>query len=303
MPDNYAAPPLTVRSEPEELWTSIEGVRVRYLRAGLGPPLILLHGLLGYSFSWRFNIPAFAEQRTVYAVDMPGAGYSERSKALDYSFRGSATRLLTFADNLGLNHFDLLATSHGGAVAMLAAAIAQQDPVERMRSLILVAPVNPWSAHGRELAPFLARPVISGLLGRCMPHMHFADGTVVRRLYGDPRRISPGTVEGYSKPYIAAGSFDYIFDILRTWNRDLDDLEKSLPAIAGIPALLIWGTRDAAVDHHSARVLARHLHCELIELPGVGHLPYEEVPEQFNAAVIKFLNSFAGASEATVRLD
>lgn len=291
MPDNYSASPLTFSSEPEERWTSVEGVRMRYLYAGSGPPLILLHGLLGYSFSWRFNIPAFAEQRTVYAVDMPGAGYSERPKALDYSFRASAKRLLMFAHNLGLDRFDLLATSHGGAVAMLAAAIAKQEPVQRMRSLILVAPVNPWSVHGREFAPFLAAPVVSGVLGWCLPHMRFASGAVVRRLYGDARRISPGTAEGYSEPFVTSGGFDCVFDILRTWNRDLDDLEKSLPAVAGIPALLIWGTRDAAVDCHSARILASHLRCELIELPGVGHLPYEEVPEQFNVAVIKFLNS------------
>lgn len=296
MPDNYAAPPLTVGSEPEERWTSVEGVRMRYLHAGSGPPLILLHGLLGYSFSWRFNISALAQQRTVYAVDMPGAGYSERSKTLDYSFRGSAKRLLAFADNLGLDRFDLLATSHGGAVAMLAAAIAKQEPVQRMRRLILVAPVNPWSAHGRELAPFLAIPLVSGLLSWCMPHMRFANGTIVRRLYGDARRISPGTVEGYSKPYSTSGSFDYVFDILRTWNRDLNDLEKSIPAIAGIPVLLIWGTRDAAVDPNSACILARHLRCELLEFPGAGHLPYEEVPQQFNAAVMKFLNSSTASS-------
>jgi pimeloyl-ACP methyl ester carboxylesterase len=254
--------------------------------------MILLHGLLGYSFSWRFNIPGFARHRTVYAVDMPGAGFSERPKTLDYSFRGLAGRLLAFASNLGLDCFDLLATSHGGAVAMLAAAVANQSPTQCIRRLILVAPVNPWSAHGRELAPFLTTPLVSGLLGLCMPHMHFANGAIVRRLYGDTRRISPGTVEGYSKPYVTTGSFDYVFDILRTWNHDLDELERSLAAIADIPTLLIWGTRDAAVDPNSARVLARHLgHCELIELPGVGHLPYEEVPEEFNAAVIKFLDS------------
>jgi pimeloyl-ACP methyl ester carboxylesterase len=126
--------------------------------------------------------------------------------------------------------------------------------------------------------------------------MRFANGTIVRRLYGDARRISPGTVEGYSKPYSTSGSFDYVFDILRTWNRDLHDLGKSIPAIAGIPVLLIWGTRDAAVDPNSACILARHLRCELLEFPGAGHLPYEEVPQQFNAAVMKFLNSSTASS-------
>ena len=53
-------------------------VRMRYLQAGSGPPLLLLHGLLGYSFSWRYNLLPFSQFATVYAPDLPGTGYSER---------------------------------------------------------------------------------------------------------------------------------------------------------------------------------------------------------------------------------
>lgn len=290
MPNSDRVSQVPSPAQPEECWTAVDSLRMRYLRVGSGPPLVLLHGLLGYSFSWRFNISAFAQRRTVYAVDMPGAGFSERSKTLDCSFRGCALRLLRFADNLGLGSFDLLGSSHGGAVAVLAAAIANEGGPRRITRLILVAPVNPWSAHGRELASFLSGAVISDFLGWCIPHLTFANGAVVRRLYGDPRRISSGTIEGYSKPYARSGSVDYIFNILRTWNHDLDDLEGSLPKIADLPVLLIWGSSDRAVDPASARILSRHLqNCELIQFPGVGHLPYEEVPEEFNAAVIKFL--------------
>ncbi len=296
MQDSQSFPQFTDSSSPQELWTDVEGLRVRYLRAGAGPPLVLLHGLLGYSFSWRFNIPVFAEQRSVYAVDMPGAGFSQRSAKLDCSFRGSALRFLAFAKNLGLGAYDLLGTSHGGAVAMLAAAIANQSSGKPIRRLILVAPVNPWSAHGRQLAPWLAAPFVREVLNRCIPYMSFANGAVVRRLYGDPRRISPGTIEGYAKPYTTNGSLDYVFNILRSWNSDLEELQQSLPLIADIPSLLIWGSRDTAVDPNSGAILARHLrHCECIQFPGVGHLPYEEVPNEFNRAVLSFLERSAAA--------
>jgi pimeloyl-ACP methyl ester carboxylesterase len=53
---------------------------MRYLRAGSGPPLVLLHGLMGYSFSWRFAIPALAPLRTCYAPDLLGAGFSDRPR-------------------------------------------------------------------------------------------------------------------------------------------------------------------------------------------------------------------------------
>ncbi len=289
MLDRDSVPPNTSSLQPREFWTTVDGVRMRYLRAGSGPPLILLHGLLGYSFSWRFNIAALAQQRTIYAVDMPGAGFSERSRNLDCSFRASALRLLRFTENLGINSFDLLGTSHGGAVAMMASAIGNQENARRIQRLVLVAPVNPWSRHGRALAPLLSRPVVSLFLRWCIPRLSFANGIVLCRLYGDTRRISPGTLEGYSKPYQIPGSFDYLFKILRTWNQDLDDLERSLAEIA-VPALVIWGSRDAAVDPDSAHRLVRHFrNSELVILPGVGHLPYEEVPERFNAAVSSFL--------------
>lgn len=268
----------------EERWVSVDGLRMRYLQAGSGPPLVLVHGLLGYSFSWRFNLAALARQRTVYAPDLPGAGFSEPSATMDCSMAGCASRLGQFLDRLGIENCDLLGTSHGGAIAMMAAERV------RVRRLILVAPVNPWSAHGRQIAIALTLPIISGLVARCFPYMRFANGWVVRRLYGDPRRISAGTVEGYSKPLEVHGSFEYPINILRTWRHDLDSLQSTIRRIAAIPTLLIWGSEDRAVDPHSAEILRGHFkRCRLAVLDGVGHLPYEEAPNEFNEIVTNFL--------------
>src|SRR6202040_3578083 len=126
----------------EEGWMDLDGARMRYLRAGSGPALILLHGLLGYSFSWRYTIPALAPFATVYAPDMLGAGFSDRPAGLDYSMRATAKRLLRFIEALGISSFDLLGTSHGGAVAMMAAAeCVGRSSALRLRRLVLVAPV------------------------------------------------------------------------------------------------------------------------------------------------------------------
>ena len=65
---------------PDKKYVQINGVSLHYEQEGLGRPLVLLHGLLGYSFSWRFAMPALAQQAKVYAVDMPGAGFSERAR-------------------------------------------------------------------------------------------------------------------------------------------------------------------------------------------------------------------------------
>ncbi len=259
---------------------------MRYLRDGLGPALLLVHGLLGYSFSWRHAIPVFAERATVHAVDMLGVGFSDRPEGLDCCLRSSAERLLRFMDAAAVDRCDLLGTSHGGAVSMMAASIAP----DRIRRLILVAPVNPWSHFGKRMAAFLGNSFVSPLFLTVAPLLEPIHGYCLRRLFGDPRRIRPGTLEGYSAPFTMPGAFRYAISVLRTWERDLQQLESALPRIAHIPTLILWGSLDNAVDPASATPLSKQFHhCSLKMFEGVGHLPYEEVPSEFNRTVANFL--------------
>jgi len=274
----------------EEHWITLDGgpnsSRMRYLRAGTGPALLLVHGLLGYSFSWRFTIPTLAQHATVYAIDMLGTGFSDRPAKLDCSLKASAERLLQFMDRTDLASCDLLGTSHGGAVAMTAAALAP----DRFRRLILVDPVNPWSAHGKRLTAFLSSFVISPLFLNLAPHVRTLDEFYLRRMFGDPRRVPPDSLEGYSKPMRIPGSYEYALAVARSWNRDLSELESALPRLAHIPTLLIWGSKDTAVDPASAAHLKQRIRdCQLVMFDGIGHLPYEEEPEEFNRALCEFL--------------
>ena len=263
---------------------------MRYLQAGSGPPLILLHGLMGYSFSWRFTIPALARHATVYALDQIGTGFSDRPAELDCRLCAMADRLFKFLDAVGVSSFDLLGTSHGGAVAMMAASMLDARPDLHLRKLVLVAPVNPWSAHGRRLAPFIGSPLGSTLFLRTVRHIRWTFPYWLARLYGDSTRIPPGTLEGYEAPVSIPGSFEYAVGIVRHWTNDLRELEQTLPKLAEIPTLLIWGSADPAVYVQSGEQLRRHFkQCDVVVYPGVGHLPYEEAPEQFNATLADFL--------------
>ena len=275
----------------EECWMEIEGARMRYLRAGSGPALILLHGLLGYSFSWRYTMPALAPYAAVYAPDMMGAGFSDRPSGIDHSMRGTARRLLRFIKGLGIASCDLLGTSHGGAVAMIAAAeCLGKDSGLRIRRLVLVAPVNPYSAHGRRLAPFFGSNFGAALFRLSIARMNFLYPYWHARMYGDRSRIPAGTLEGYVAPLAKPGLFEHALSIVRTWTEDLRELETTLPKLASIPTLLMWGGKDSAVYASSAAELAKYFpNSRLIVFPGVGHLPYEECPEEFNRTLIEFL--------------
>ncbi|HTZ84486.1 MAG TPA: alpha/beta hydrolase [Candidatus Acidoferrales bacterium] len=269
-----------------------DGASMRYLRAGSGPPLILLHGLLGYSFSWRFTIPALAPYAAVYAPDLLGAGFSDRPRNIDHSMRGTALRVLKFAENLGISSFDLLGTSRGGAVAMsIAAECAGGDAVgQRIRRLVLVCPVNPYSAHGQRLAPFFATRFGAAGFRFAVGHFPLLFPFFHGRLYADRTKIPPRSLEGYKAPLAMPGLFEHGLSIVQTWSADLLELQALLPKLREIPTLLMWGSKDPAVFASSMEPLARHFdHVEKIVFPGVGHLPYEECAEEFNQALIRFL--------------
>ena len=267
----------------------VDGSRMRYLRAGSGPPLVLLHGLLGYSFSWRYTLPALAPLRTCYAPDMLGAGFSERPK-INHSMRETALRLLKFAERLKLDSFDLLGTSRGGAVAMSAAAECLKRGKPHIRSLILVAPVNPYSAHGRWLAPFAGTAVGSAIVRAVLERVPSLYPYWHGRMFADAGKIPSDSLEGYKAPLAEPGLFEHGLSIVQTWSADLRELETLLPTLKSIPTMLMWGTDDPAVYCSSMEPLARHFPgAQKVVFHGVGHLPYEECAEEFNRALIRFL--------------
>jgi pimeloyl-ACP methyl ester carboxylesterase len=249
--------------------------------------LIFLHGLLGYSFSWRFNLPVFAERARVYAPDMLGTGFSERPASLACGIRASARRILEFMDLVGIDTADVIATSHGGAVAAFLTALAPA----RIARLVLAAPVNPWSAHGQQLTAILGTRLGAASLKALAPLLSPLHSYFLGRMYGDPRRIAPDTVEGYAEPLAIPGTIRYLSGVMAFWRSDLEQLAGIYKQIADKPTLLVWGDRDGAVLPASATELQNQLRCsKLVVLPGVGHLPYEEAPEEFNRVVLEFLH-------------
>jgi pimeloyl-ACP methyl ester carboxylesterase len=284
--EKYFGPEILSRHDVSELYVDCGDCKMRCLRAGSGPALLLIHGIMAYSFSWRYNLDAFAESHTVYALDLAGVGFSERKRDLDVSLRGSAERLLRFMHALGLESADLLGTSHGGALSMLAASLAP----ERFDRVVLVDPVNPWSNFGSFRIRVLSTAMGAACMKAMMPVSRPLRAWALRRMYADPRRIKPGTLDGYEAPLKLPGVMDHLLGMVKTWRADLREIEPALTRIADKPVLLIWGECDGAVDPRSAKELMKRLrNAQLRLFPGVGHLPYEEAPEEFNRVVLDFL--------------
>jgi pimeloyl-ACP methyl ester carboxylesterase len=124
----------------KEAFVDVVGTRVRYLHAGSGRPILLIHGLVGSSAKWRNNIDALAQHASVYAIDLLNMGKSQWVPGLDAGLRATAKRIVAVMDALDLAEADFVAHSHGGAVALMLTALHPR----RVRSLILFAPANPY---------------------------------------------------------------------------------------------------------------------------------------------------------------
>ena len=281
---------LAVIPGAEECSVTLDGVRWRYWHAGSGPPLLLIHGFIGYSFSWRFNVEALSRHFSVYAIDLPGCGFSQRTQQTECSLAGDAEAVLRFMEHFDIEQADVVGSSRGGGLAILLAAQSVLRSLNRVRQLVLVSPINPWSSNGRLLTRVLSTAAGGVYVVHIQPRLPIVGKRYFKALYGDPKRIVPGGLEGYAAGLEEPGSFEHLLRIVRSWHRDLNDIERLLPVISSVPTLLLWGSRDTAVYPSSIHQLQRYLkNSALVLLRGVGHLPYEEVPEEFNRIVCDFL--------------
>jgi 2-hydroxy-6-oxonona-2,4-dienedioate hydrolase len=262
---------------------TVEGRRMRYLVAGQGLPLVLLHGSLGFSFSFSENIADLGRRFRVYAPDNINLGYSERA-LVDASIGATARRTLGFLDAVGVPRAAVLGTSLGGPVALQMAAIAPQ----RIERLILVCPANPRSERWRWQVALVSLPILGWLAARSLywfPRW-FYRYAVLTRMYADPARARPGTVEEYVAALKVPGTLEHGWRMVQSWHADFAAMETTLRTPLSVPVTLIWGTCDQIVPIETGRWLRDRMPgCRWIEVPDCGHLPYEELPESFDRLI------------------
>jgi pimeloyl-ACP methyl ester carboxylesterase len=271
--------------ETEE-FVPVQGARMRCLITGNGPSLLLLHGLLGTANAWAAATQRLGGSSTIYAPDALGIGGSDRVPGLDVSLIATAQRLIEFMDAKQIDKADIAGTSHGGAVALMLAALYP----ERVRSLILHAPANPFSDIADPVIHFYRTPLGRWFASRVATLPAGVQSLALGRMYGDASRVRSGSLEQYTSSLRVPGTVEYVLSILDRWELDMAALEAALPCVRHLPTLLLWGDHDRAVSLRSGERLAEYFdHASLVVIPGTGHMPYEEVPVVFAGAIHGFL--------------
>lgn len=105
----------------EEFTIDVDGLTTRYLAAGEGPPIVLVHGVGESNVDWRWVMPALSRARRVYAPNLPAVGGTAEPTTADYSPAFHAGFLAAFLDALGIGRAGVIGASlHGHSVLRLA---------------------------------------------------------------------------------------------------------------------------------------------------------------------------------------
>lgn len=144
----------------EEHDIEVGGLPIRYLSAGTGPPLVLLHGAGDNALDWRWVMPTLAATHRVYAPDLPGSPDSARPAA-DYSSAFFERFVTAFADALGVERATFIGNSLGGLIAL---RLALSEPT-RVNALVLVDSAG----LGRAVNPAFTSVNVPGLGEAAIP--------------------------------------------------------------------------------------------------------------------------------------
>jgi pimeloyl-ACP methyl ester carboxylesterase len=277
------------------------GRRLSYLEKGERvtgePSLVLIHGLMGTAATFLPLLAEIAEDRHVVALDLPGAGGSERDPPRAKNAKSGASlaavteSVLKALDALELERPVLVGHSHGGSVSMYLAASAP----ERTSGLVLLAPAHPYFRHADQLIGFYLSP-LGKVFAHTMPwYPEWVQMAGLRRMAGPRSWDSPERLVPYRENLRTRGTVPHLLKLLRTWHTDMAELRALLECPFRTPTLLIWGDHDRAVPASTADNLRRRLlESELRLFEGVGHRPAEERPK-LTAAVIEEWMAETGA--------
>ncbi len=274
----------------------MDGLRLSYLEKGKAakgqPSLVLLHGLMGCAETFVPLMDQLHPDLHVIALDLPGAGQSERRQDIDPRLAATAEQVSRLLAALHLHQPIVLGHSHGGAVALSLAAHHRKS----VRSLVLLSPAHPYFDEGDPLIRFyLSRP--GQLFAHLMPWLpEWLQMIGLRRMAGPQSWDTPERLKPYRDNLRTPGTILHLLRLLQTWHNDMAGLRRALRRPLETPSLILWGDCDRAVPIHSAPRLRAHLqHSEFITLPGVGHRPAEEAPQLVAEMIYSWLER-----EATV---
>ncbi len=276
-------------SAVQSRFANLNGVRLHYLLAGKGDPVILLHGYAETSHMWRPLIAKLADSHTVVAPDLRGAGQSS-TPADGYTKAAMAQDIHALASKLGYKRIRIVGHDIG---LMVAYGYAAQYPSEVDRIALMDA-FLPGVGNWRDV-----------WLMRDLWHFHFYGKTPLALVRGRERiyfehfwnDFAADTAHSvgkrdrriYTKAYARPGGMRAGFEYFRAFEQDAKDFTRFAQTPLPMPMLVLTGEK-ASGDFlmQQSRVVATNV--EGVVVRNSGHWLMEEAPDRVIPKLVEFLN-------------
>ena len=242
----------------EDGYVEHDGARIWYAAYGSGRPVILLHGGLGHSGNWGYQVPALMRSGyRVVLVDSRGHGRSTRD-ARPYSYELMASDVLAVMDAVGLEKAAVVGWSDGACIALILGATAPT----RIAGVFFFA-CNMDPSGTKELEP-------SPLLERCFSRH----------------------VKDYARLSATPNEFDAFREAVGLMQQTQPNYTAADLARIRVPVTVVQSEHDEFITREHAAYLAQSIPgATLTILEGVSHFAPLQRPEQFNDAVLAFLGT------------
>ncbi|BCJ90874.1 hydrolase [Terrihabitans soli] len=277
----------SAQSAPESRFAEVNGVKLHYLIAGKGDPVLLLHGYAQNSHMWLPAIAELSKTHTVIAPDLRGFGQSDKPET-GYDKKSLAQDVHALMASLG---YDKIGVAGHDIGLMVAYAYAAQYPTE-VKKIALMDAFLPGVGDWTKV-----------WLLRDLWHFHFYGKTPLalvdgrERIYfehfwndfaADPAHsVSEADRQFYTAAYAQPGAMRAGFEIFRNFEQDSKDFSEFAKTKLPMPMLVLSGEKAGGqflIDQ--GRLVDDNV--EGIIVKGSGHWLIDEAPEQVVPALVKF---------------
>ncbi len=280
-------------------YATVNGIKMHYVEAGEGKPVILMHGFPEFWYSWRFQIPVLAKKYRVIAVDMRGYNESEKPEDVSaYQADEIAKDIVALIKHLGYDKAYIVSHDWGGAIAW---HMAQHYP-EVMEKLVVMNCPLPNVLLKRLKSSFTQLKKswymfffqIPGLpewnMGRNLEKTFkaaFRGWAYNKEAF--PQEVIDKYVEAYSKPRAITGPLNYYRASMRAVFGGKKTKSK-FPIT--VPTMVLWGENDKALGKDLTYGMEKYFsnHYEIKYLKDCSHWTQQDKPEEVNKELLAYLD-------------
>jgi pimeloyl-ACP methyl ester carboxylesterase len=277
----YWAPDLPIQ------YTEIDGNRIRYIKTGSGPNLVLLHTLRTQLDLFEKIVPTLAKSFTVYALDYPGHGFSDIPQA-DYSPDVFVNAVEGFLHKLDLKDVTLAGVSIGGVIALIIAA--KGNP--RVTKVVSINPYDYGNGTGLARANAFAWLTVNlgkvPVLGEAFMRLRtaYVEGRILRGGVADPSAITAGFGEQANASGRRPGHYQAFLNLLR--HAYLWDEARLRYGDIKVPVLVVYGDRDWSHIDERQRTVAAIPNAKMETIPEAGHFLSLDQPKRLTDLIKAF---------------